>query len=196
MSKEYEVIMRYHMTSAKLLWPALIVALTSCSGPTSNVGPTALQAQRLPPTGLAHSGARSAASGTTDWDTFGFDLRRTGYNPNETIGRREQRRHAAEGLEFQRRLDHGSRARLRGRRKRERSSDEHLIRWLRSRGRRCTRSTLTTGAVVWQAPVPYASPTLAEVESRSFQSARRPRSIAERTCSTLRTAITKCMPST
>ncbi|HEX3670162.1 MAG TPA: PQQ-binding-like beta-propeller repeat protein [Candidatus Cybelea sp.] len=34
--------------------------------------------ERLSPTG------RHATSVTTDWDSFGFDLQRTGYNPNET----------------------------------------------------------------------------------------------------------------
>lgn len=75
---------------------ALIAALASCSGVANNVSPTT----PLQPQGVAARSPVSGAIGTsnrrihkacvstgcqaTDWDSFGFDLQRTGYNPNES----------------------------------------------------------------------------------------------------------------
>jgi outer membrane protein assembly factor BamB len=69
----------------------LIVALASCSGGSSN-GPTTAQLQGLPatvghPSALSPNAPREGTSKPTDWDSFGFDLQRTGYNPYEsTVG--------------------------------------------------------------------------------------------------------------
>lgn len=68
-----------------------IVALASCSG-LSNAAPATSQLQELPAASKHVSTSRSAGakrgdSTATDWDSFGFDLQRTGYNPYEaTIG--------------------------------------------------------------------------------------------------------------
>jgi outer membrane protein assembly factor BamB len=70
---------------------ALIAALTSCSGGPGNGASTA-ELPVLPATSGAASLSSSNASTRglprkTDWNSFGFDLQRTGYNPYEsTIG--------------------------------------------------------------------------------------------------------------
>ncbi|MBV8532146.1 MAG: PQQ-binding-like beta-propeller repeat protein [Candidatus Eremiobacteraeota bacterium] len=70
---------------------ALVVALISCSGQGSG-SQTAVEQGVLPAIGSPVAHARSAArrasgSMTTDWDSFGFDLQRTNYNPYEsTVG--------------------------------------------------------------------------------------------------------------
>ncbi len=67
------------------------IGLGSCGG-LSNGSPATSQLQELPAASNHVSaprsgGARSSNSTTTDWDSFGFDLQRTGYNPYEaTVG--------------------------------------------------------------------------------------------------------------
>ncbi len=77
----------------------LIVALTDCGGTgtaspsiSPQAGPAAAtgampSTARSVPRRPASGGVRKGSSGTTDWDSFGFDLERTGYNPDEsTVG--------------------------------------------------------------------------------------------------------------
>ncbi len=64
-----------------------IVALAACSG-LSNFSTVTSQLQALPATSKYVStsqsrGGKSGGLATTDWDSFGFDLQRTGYNPYE-----------------------------------------------------------------------------------------------------------------
>ena len=79
-------------------WAALvfIMAVSGCGG-AGNVSPTTPQAAppssanssavRFVPQRGVPKGVHRASSGTTDWDSFGFDLQRTGYNPFEsTVG--------------------------------------------------------------------------------------------------------------
>lgn len=70
------------------------IAFSACGGPMNpGVAPPAatVAAQRpLPPaarsaaTLVARRRAHKASSSATDWDSFGYDLQRTGYNPNES----------------------------------------------------------------------------------------------------------------
>lgn len=76
--------------SARATQIALLVALAGCHTGLTSGPPTTLQPQSLPATGSFVAAPRSAArrntgSKTTDWDSFGFDLQRTGYNPIESI---------------------------------------------------------------------------------------------------------------
>ncbi len=70
---------------------AAILVLASCGGLSNAASPTS-QLQALPAASnhvsTPRSGrVKSSQSTTTDWDSFGFDLQRTGYNPNEaTVG--------------------------------------------------------------------------------------------------------------
>ncbi len=77
----------YRQKVCRPLLVALIVVPSSCSGP-SNGPATTPQLQALPASNA--SGSRSSRKKisdpqNTDWDSFGFDLQRTGYNPYETI---------------------------------------------------------------------------------------------------------------
>ena len=58
-----------------------VIASSGCGGMESLTQPA------TPNGAPAHLGARKAhkpSSGTVDWDSFGFDLQRTGFNPSET----------------------------------------------------------------------------------------------------------------
>ncbi|MGP8099809.1 MAG: PQQ-binding-like beta-propeller repeat protein [Candidatus Cybelea sp.] len=81
-------------TSAWALSPALFIALTGCGGigkasPSYSPPPGAAATTRpmASPASLERRRVRKGSSETTDWDSFGFDLQRTGYNPVEsTVG--------------------------------------------------------------------------------------------------------------
>ncbi|MFZ0363961.1 MAG: PQQ-binding-like beta-propeller repeat protein [Candidatus Cybelea sp.] len=84
--------MRYPISTRPVL-PALVLALASCNGAATSTATIPLQAHTATGSlyvgnGAAHRGSRPGCppSGcTTDWDTFGFDLERSGYNPNESV---------------------------------------------------------------------------------------------------------------
>lgn len=69
-------------------------ALFACGGPTNQSAGPAGSVPAANPIPVARTApnvtrrrVRKASSGATDWDSFGFDLQRTGYNPNEsTVG--------------------------------------------------------------------------------------------------------------
>lgn len=85
--------MSNHRVTAKGVALVVVIALSGCGG---GVGTSASSQGEVAGTaGLVPSAARSvpkrlsprgrhATSAATDWDSFGFDLQRTGYNPNET----------------------------------------------------------------------------------------------------------------
>src|SRR5579871_4599159 len=68
---------------ARALPVTFIIALAGCGG-SSAVNPGAAPQART----VSHVNqplrVRKASSGATDWDSFGFDLQRSGYNPLET----------------------------------------------------------------------------------------------------------------
>jgi outer membrane protein assembly factor BamB len=76
-------------TQAWALSLVLTAALADCGGTASapvGTGSVPSTAASLP-RGVTPKRARKASSGATDWDSFGFDLERTGYNPSEsTVG--------------------------------------------------------------------------------------------------------------
>ena len=109
--------------------------------------------------GTSSRGSRPACgpSGcTTDWDSFGFDLQRTGYNPYESSVGVSNVGSLPEGLAIQRRLHDGSRAGLCLRRQGKRSSDEHLVRGLGTGDRSSTRSTRRPARSFGSVTVPHA----------------------------------------
>lgn len=67
---------------------ALFATLTSCSGGPGNGATTAelpaLPASNRPPSWSSSNPSTSGPPKKIDWDSFGFDLQRTGYNPYET----------------------------------------------------------------------------------------------------------------
>lgn len=71
------------------VFPATLMALaamsfSACAGP----GSSPMTGVAVPPThssGPAHSSSRSLTTSGTDWDSFGFDLQRSGYNPSESV---------------------------------------------------------------------------------------------------------------
>ncbi|MFY9718348.1 MAG: hypothetical protein WAK16_01780 [Candidatus Cybelea sp.] len=71
------------MILGRLSCAGLLVALTACGGAATPVAPIAPNVQAAFP---ARKGGECTTGGCrfTDWDSFGFDLARTGFNPNET----------------------------------------------------------------------------------------------------------------
>jgi outer membrane protein assembly factor BamB len=84
---------RYQAIATSPLAPALVLALASCSGAATSTSTLPIQGPAgSPHLSIGSSPRRShpacGPSGcTTDWDSFGFDLQRTGFNPDEsTVG--------------------------------------------------------------------------------------------------------------
>jgi outer membrane protein assembly factor BamB len=82
---------RFRTISTWPFQPALLIALASCNGAATSTTTLPIQgyASGSLPAGIGPSSRRSrppcGPSGcTTDWDSFGFDLQRTGYNPYES----------------------------------------------------------------------------------------------------------------
>ncbi len=86
--------MGHPRTRAWALSPVLFVALTDCGGIgkaspsyTPPAGAAATTSSMSSTASSVRRRVRKRSSQTTDWDSFGFDLQRTGYNPVEsTVG--------------------------------------------------------------------------------------------------------------
>jgi outer membrane protein assembly factor BamB len=85
--------MRHLHAAVPALSLVLFLALTDCGGtvgPSTSVPTGTTATSSLPSTARSvtrGARARKGSSTATDWDSFGFDLERTGYNPNElTVG--------------------------------------------------------------------------------------------------------------
>ncbi len=77
--------MRLSVIAAVLFSIVVVAVVAGCASDPQ--GPQGLPAVGSYPSGFSSNSSRLGAATTADWDSFGFDLQRTGYNPTEsTIG--------------------------------------------------------------------------------------------------------------
>jgi hypothetical protein len=178
----------------------LFVALTDCAGIGKASPSSAPPAGAAATTGSMSSTAsserrvRKRSSQTTDWDSFGFDLQRTGYNPVEStvgvnnVGTLQQlwSVNVSYGMVHEPALAYGVSVS---------GESTNVLYAVPRMDRRWTQSMRTRGRSCGRSPSRIRV-TVASAKNWNSRSAKRRRSTVGKTCSTLATDITAYMQST
>lgn len=190
-------MMGHPRTRAWALSPVLFVALTDCGGIgkaspsyTPPAGAAATASSMSSTASSVRRRVRKRSSQTTDWDSFGFDLQRTGYNPVEsTVGANNVGTvqklwsvNVSYGMVHEPALAYGVSVN---------GESTNVLYAGSANGSAMDAINADTGAVLWKVAVRIRA-TVASAKNWNSRSARRRRSTAGKTCSTLATDITTC----